>query len=81
MEGKLTLSLTEIITIVGAIAIPLCSALVLVYRRGEAKNKIIIDVTKSFIEVSKDHSKALENNTRVIEKLPETIMLHIKAKR
>ena len=69
-----------IVSLVGAI-IALAGAIVYIYKRSEAKNKVIVELTKSFYESTKEHSKALENNTQVIKELPETIMLHIKASR
>lgn len=81
MEATITLKVSDIIVLIGAIAIPLCTALIFVYKRKEAQGKAMIDLTKSFVESSKDLSKAIENNTKVIEKLPETIMLHINAKK
>lgn len=86
MEGQITLKISEILYIIGGISGPLAIALVVVWKRSESKNKVIIDLTKSFVEATKDHTKALENNTeamknnvKVIEDLPESIMLHIKA--
>ena len=79
MEGQITLNLNQLLAIIGAIVVPVVTALVFVYKRGESKSKEIVTLTKSFVEVTKDHSKALENNTEVIKKLPDTIMLHIRA--
>lgn len=83
MEGQIIAVPFEymIAVVVGLVAAitGLVTATVYIFKRNESKNKIIVDLTKSFYESTKDHAKALENNTRVIEKLPETIMLHFKA--
>jgi membrane-bound lytic murein transglycosylase MltF len=79
MEAQVTLKLSEIMVIVGSIAVPLSAALGLLYRRGEARNKTIVSLTESCLNVSKDLTKAVENNTKVIEKLPEQFILQLRA--
>lgn len=88
MEGQILISMKELITLVGVVVVPLVSAIIFLWKRGEAKNKTIIDLTKSFTEVTKDHiaatkdcTRAVDNNTQVIGKLPETIMLHMAAQK
>lgn len=83
MDAQITLTVKEIIMIIGLIAIPLSAALVFIYKRKESQakssNSVLVELTRSFVEATKDQTKAVENNTRVIEKLPEQIMLHIKS--
>lgn len=80
--GQIIAPLEYVVAIVAGLVtalVAMAAALVYVYKRGETKSKVSIELTKAFVESTKDHAKALENNTRVIEKLPDTIMLHIKA--
>jgi hypothetical protein len=81
MGGTITMTVTELIGVIAGIVVPVCGAVVFLYKTGEKKNKVIVDLTKSFVESTKDHAKAIENNTRVIENLPEQIILHLKAMR
>jgi membrane-bound lytic murein transglycosylase MltF len=79
MEAQITLTLSQILIIVGSVAVPMAGAIALLYKRGEARTKTIIHLTESVLTVTKDNTKALENNTTVIEKLPEQFVLHLKA--
>jgi NAD dependent epimerase/dehydratase family enzyme len=79
MEAKVMLSVYEIIGIIAAIAVPLAGAVIFERKRNEAKNKTIVELTRSFVDSTKEVAKAIENNTRVIEKLPEQFVLHMKA--
>lgn len=83
MEGQIIqITMGQIIgvisALVGVIGV-LAGAVFYIYKRGERKNTVIVDLTKEFVSVTKDHAKAIENNTKVVEGLPEQIMLHIKA--
>lgn len=75
----------ELLALIGAIIGPLLVVIAFLYKRGEAKNKAnnqaLLDLTRSFVDTTKDCTRAIENNTHVINKLPETIMLHLAAER
>lgn len=86
MEGQIveqaqivTMNIATVITIASTIVMALAGAIALLFRILEKKNEAIIQLTKSFVESTKDHAKAVENNTKVIERLPDSIMLHIKS--
>lgn len=88
MEGQITeqaqivqMSVASIITIASAIVGTLCTAIGVLFYILEKKNVVIIDLTKSFVESNIGMKQALENNTKVIEKLPEQIKLQINAKK
>jgi hypothetical protein len=79
MEAQVTLSIGNILFIVGSVAIPLAGAVAMLYKRGEARSKTIINLTESVLNVTKDNTTALQNNTEVIKGLPEQFILHLKA--
>lgn len=83
MDTQLTLSIGAIIAIIAAVAGPLTTALVYMYKQRENTQKEMINLTKSFTESMMSHKQVLENNTNalnevrtVIKELPEQIMLH-----
>lgn len=73
------MSIGSIITIASAIVGTLASALAVLFYKLEKKNDAIVELTKSFIETTIGVKTTLENNTKVIERLPETIAMQIKA--
>lgn len=82
--GYIIAVIATLCSVVGVVV----TALVHIFKKLEAKDKSHAELTKSFIEVSKDavsanekHINALERNTRVIEGLPQQILLYIKADR
>lgn len=82
-EAQVTMAVSSIITIVTAIVITLSGCVAFLFKyfndRITKKDDIIIDLTKSCIETNTGVKTALENNTKVIEKLPENILLRMKA--
>ncbi len=83
MEGQIIqITMQQIVLVmsalVGTIGV-LAGAVFYIYKRGERKNNVIVELTKEFVSVTKDHAKAIENNTQVVKELPNQIMLHIKA--
>lgn len=79
MEGQITIPLGYVISSFGALVAALVAMFWLIQKQNKNHNKEVKELTKDFVSSTKDHSKAVENNTRVIEKLPEQIMLQIKA--
>jgi hypothetical protein len=68
--------------LMGAITV-LAGVIVYLNRKKETLTRAyrddVVGLTKSFTEVTLGHAKALENNTKVIEKLPEQFVLQMKA--
>jgi hypothetical protein len=50
-------------------------AVIFLFSKNESKHRTIVDLTKSFTEVTKDHGKALENNTKVIERMHSDMVM------
>jgi archaellum biogenesis protein FlaJ (TadC family) len=63
------MSISSIITIASGIVVTLAGTIALLFRMLEKKNDIIIDLTKSYMETTIGVKTALENNTKVIERL------------
>lgn len=93
MEGDVThiqISVSSVLTIASSIVIALAGCIAFLFKFHneriakkddviDKKNDAIIDLTKSCIETTTGVKTALENNTKVIEKLPENFMLRMKA--
>ncbi len=93
MEGdvaQIQMSVSSVITIASSIVVALVSCIVFLFKFHneriakkdeviDKKHDAIIDLTKSCIETTTGVKTALENNTKVIEKLPENFMLRMKA--
>lgn len=73
------LSVSTVITIASSIILTLSGTIGLLFRMLEKKNDKIIQLTESYIQTTLGVKQALENNTKVIEEFPETVMMHIKA--
>ena len=87
-----TMSVGSIITIATSIVVVLTGAIGVLFKIFLAEKKkdtdAIIQLTRSYIEsnaaikIAVEGSKtAIDNNTKVIEKLPEQIILQINAKK
>ena len=88
MEAQITLSIGALIGIIAAVAGPIVTALVYMYKQRENTQKDILTLTKTFTESTMSHKQVLENNTNalnevknVIKELPDQIMLHAAASR
>jgi hypothetical protein len=86
MEGQpieisqlVQISVGSIITIASAIVVALSGTIAILFRMLESKNDKIIKLTESYIETTIGVKTALENNTKVIEKFPDTILMQIRA--
>lgn len=85
-EQSITITLSHILAVIGALISTigvLAGVVVYLNRKKDSISKAyrddVVGLTKSFTEVTMSHSKALENNTKVIEKLPEQFVLQMKA--
>ncbi len=92
MEAKITMSIGALIGIIAAVAGPITTALVYMYKQREGTQRELVNLTKTFIEDNMRAKlvieKTLENNTNalnevrtVIKELPEQINLHVAARK
>jgi hypothetical protein len=76
MDQPLVMTLTQLITIIASIVVPLVTAIIFLWKRDQRKtkenHKEVLDLTRSFVEVAKDSTKAIENNTKVLDRIMET---------
>lgn len=72
-EPYVWMTTNTVLGIAGAIVVALSGAIAILFRMfvsmTEKKNDAIIELTKSFIQTTVDLTKAVENNTKVIEKI------------
>lgn len=85
-EQTITITLGHILAVIGALITTigiLAGVVVYLNRKKDTISKAyrddVVGLTKSFTEVTMGHAKALENNTKVIDKLPEQFVLQMKA--
>jgi hypothetical protein len=87
MEGQIiTITLGHILAAIGALVTTIGVLAAVVVHLNRKKDSIskayrddVVGLTKSFTEVTMGQSKAIENNTKVIEKLPEQFVLQMRA--
>lgn len=67
MEATVTVTIGQIIMIVGTVAVPLTAALVYIFKHSEKKDKQIVDLTKTFTTATKDFEQTTKDLTRVVD--------------
>lgn len=88
--GQMQVSVSTVLTVVSGIVVSLAGCIGFLFKFHnermakkdeviDKKNDAIIDLTRSCIETTSGVKTALENNTKVIERLPENFMLRMKA--
>jgi hypothetical protein len=91
-SSQVQISIGSILTITSGIVVTLAGCVAFLFKFHndrivkkdeviDKKNDAIIELTRSCMETTIGVKTALENNTKVIEKLPENFMLRMKAEK
>lgn len=90
MEAEVTMKVSDIIMIVGFIAVPLATAVIMQWKQDKVKSKVLLDLTKTFTEANKDNANAIRESTKdnasairelkeAVKELPRQFELLMKA--